>query len=58
MPIEIHCFFLNLRMLDGMGHVPYTGKIWNAFKMETAWQHRVMLLLISFFKKLVVKMCK
>jgi len=27
-------------------------------KMETAWQHRVVFVLISFFKKLVAKMCR
>jgi len=51
-------FSLNLRMVDVMGHVPYTGKMWNAFKIETAWQHRVMFVLISFIKKLAVKMCR
>jgi len=55
-PKKIHYFFLNLRMVDGMGHVPYTGKMWNAFKIEAAWQHTVTFVLILFFKKLVVKM--
>jgi hypothetical protein len=49
---------LNLRMVDWMEHVPYTGKTWNAFKIKTVWQQRVIFVLISFFKKLVVKMCR
>jgi hypothetical protein len=51
-------FCLNLRIVDGMGHVRYKGKTWNAFKIEAAWQRKVLFLLILFFKKLVVKMCR